>query len=148
MDHIDAHLVVAGPRTNDLYDWVLRNAGPRVSFIGRISEMEVTQWTRASDVVVTMLNPADRCLRVGLANKLFDAMSLGRAAIGTRGTATGDLIEETIMGITCEYDIEDYIYAVSALLDTDAAAGGRNAYEACKSRYNWQIEKRKMLAVF
>jgi len=83
MRRIDGRLILAAPRTNELYGWVGANLPPNVEFRGTLGEAGVIAATRESDLVVSMLNPADRNLRIGLANKVFDAMSVGRAAVGT-----------------------------------------------------------------
>lgn len=148
MDEIDARLIVAAPQTNNLYEWVRDNAGPNVEFYGTVSPEVVWELTRRAGVVVTMLNPEDKCLRVGLANKLFDAMSVGRAAIGTKGTATGDLIVENQTGFVVDYNVGSYIEGVNALLSYDMSVPGYNAYNACVSRFNWKTEAAKLVGVF
>lgn len=144
-------LTIAGPRTNDLYDWVESQAdGEAVTFLGHIDADEVLHKTYESDIIVTMLNPADRCLRAGLANKVFDAMAVGRAAIGTRGTATGDLIAETGMGVVCDYDPDVYVSVARMLLrmPEPGTMMGKNAYYAGKTKYNWNLEAAKLVKVF
>lgn len=144
----DAKLIVAAPRTNNLYEWVRDNAGPNVEFRGTVTPEDVGALTRLAGIVVTMLNPEDKCLRVGLANKVFDAMSVGRAAIGTKGTATGDLIVENQMGLAVDYDFDSYIEGVCRLLTYDLSVPGYNAWNACVSRFNWKTEAAKLVGVF
>lgn len=150
-------LVIAGPRDrHGIYDWLQRDYGRPVGgfddepvmFLGTITEDEVLHETWRSDVVVSMLNPADRCLRVGLANKVFDAMAVGRAAISTRGTATGDLIAETGMGLTPPYNVGMYVAAIRHMLENDIVGMGKNAYYAGKTKYNWNIQAEKLVKVF
>lgn len=149
MTKLTARLMIAGPKTNDLYDWVKRQAdGKRVIFLGHLDEPEVIEKIRHSDIVVSMLNPADRCLSVGLANKVFDSMSIGRAAIGTTGTATGNLIEEVGMGLTTRYNLDSYIDGIHALFSQNLKQLGRRAYEAGKTKYNWQNQAEKLVNVF
>ncbi len=143
----DVRLIIAGPRTNALYEWVRENRSPNMEVYGWLPGVRPT--IRRSSIVVSMLNPADRCLRAGLATKVFDAMAVGRAAIGTYGTATGDLIQENQMGPDITYDEEDFVATVRWLLDeVDLGLLGRNAYDACKRKYNWRTESKKLVSVF
>lgn len=153
-------LTIAGPRDrHGLYDWLKKNYDhppeafeddvPPVIFLGTLPPEDVLLQTYESDVIVSMLDPADKCLRVGLANKVFDAMSVGRAAVGTRGTATGDLIAETGMGLTPPYGIDTYVAAVRHMLRDDTTVQmGLHAYYAGKTKYNWHDEAKKLVAVF
>jgi len=152
MRGIDGRLVISGPRTaHSLYDWLkVGNLPPDVQFLGHITPEKVESIVRESDVVVSMVDPSNKNNRVGLANKVFEAMSIGRPVIATTGTATGNLVTNLRMGITTMYDQDAFAEGVKVLLDGDDLVRlGKNAYDACKNGvWNWQTQAKKFVAVF
>jgi hypothetical protein len=55
---------------------------------------------------------------------------------------------ENQMGLAVDYDIDSYIEGVNTLLKYDLSVPGFNAYNACKKRYNWATESKKLVEVF
>lgn len=150
--HKYAQLFIAGPPTNrKLYEWVRANSdGVGVVFLGHLTPEEVLWQTTKAAIVVTMVNPSNPNNRIGLSNKLFDAMSVGRAAIGTLGTATGDLIATAKMGLTTVYDELAFARGIDTMLsdETDLERLGRNAYDMCVKEFNWTAQAKKLVDVF
>ena len=152
MRGIDGRLVVAGPRTaHSLYDWLkVGNLPPNVQFLGHVTPEKVDFLMCESDIVVSMVDPSNKNNCIGLANKVFDAMSIGRAVIAPLGTASGNIVTNLQMGITTMYDQDAFAEGVKVLLDGDDLVRlGKNAYDACKNGvWNWQTQAKKFVAVF
>jgi len=151
MRGIDGRLVITGPRTaHSLYDWLRAgNMPPNVQFLGdAIEKTEAVM--RESDIVLSMVDPANKNNRIALANKVFDAMSIGRAVIAPLGTANGNIVTNLQMGITTMYDQDAFSEGVRVLLDGDDLVRlGKNAYDACKNGvWNWRTQAKKFVGVF
>jgi glycosyltransferase involved in cell wall biosynthesis len=149
--NIDGRLVIAGPRTkHSFYDWLKTAGGPKVQFLGYVTPEKFEFVMRESDIVLSMVDPANKNNQIGLANKVFDAMTIGRPVIATTGTATGNLVTNLQMGITTMYDQDAFAEGVKTLLGSDDLERlGKNAYDACKNGpWNWQTQAKKFVAVF
>jgi hypothetical protein len=149
-DGLDVDLHIAGPQTpGGLYDWVAKNTSALVTFYGEVSPMNALKILRGCDVSVQMADPLVRINTVGPYNRFFDALSVGRASIGTLGTANGAMIEETRTGIQVPYRSQDFIKGVNTLFDMDPAMVGRRAYETCaEGTLNWREQEKRFLAAF
>jgi len=146
-------LVIAAKKENKkLYDLVERRSKiyNNVNFLGTISCKEVLSLVRKGNAVVHIVNPLDIKNRLGLANKQFEAMVCGRPIITTKGTYAGELVEKLKCGLVIDYDPESVREAIIKLRDNPELCEelGRNALKAAIERYNWDLEKRKLLEVY
>jgi glycosyltransferase involved in cell wall biosynthesis len=123
---------------------------PNIVFLGWISFNEVMSTTKRADVCICMIDPMDPNNRIGLANKLFDAMVCGRPIICTKGTSSGDLTEEEKIGLAIEYTEGALKKAIIKLRDDPKLRErlGRNALRAAINKYNWQNQEKKLLELY
>jgi glycosyltransferase involved in cell wall biosynthesis len=121
-----------------------------VEFIGKISMSKVIPETAKGDVIMCMLNPNNLNNRVGPPNKLFEAMVCGRPVIATKGTYSGDLVEKLQMGLTVDFDKEDFKKAIIKLRDNPKLREeyGKNALNAALNKYNWDVQNDNLLKVY
>lgn len=153
-----ARLTIAGLRTpNSEYDWLKGKygVGPEgafgdepVVFLGKLNSVQSLELLQQSDISIQMADPSMCINRLGPYSRLFDAMAVGRAAIGTKGTANGDLIVENQMGMAVDYDIESFVWGINTLLKYDLSVPGFNAWNASRRKYNWATESKKLVGVF
>jgi glycosyltransferase involved in cell wall biosynthesis len=121
-----------------------------VSFLGRVPFDEVIPMTKKAHVVVCMIDPSDRNNRLGMANKLGEAMVCGRPIICTKGTYSGEVTEKEQSGLVIENRVEALREAIVRLRDEPALREklGRNALMAAITRYNREEQGEKLLALY
>jgi len=147
----DVCFVVAAKKEN-LYDIVEERCMQydNVRFLGSIPFSDVLPQTFAADVVVCMIDPADKNNSIGLANKQFEAMACGRPLITTCGTLVGEITERFNCGLVIGYDARCLVDAVNLLKDDRERCIelGMNALSAAVNVFNWMVEKKKLLEVY
>ncbi len=147
----DWELVIAGPNTpGSLYDWLKKNHWRNVSFQGYMTPQESLSLLQKCDVSVQMANPKSRINQLGPYNRLFDAMAVGRASIGTVGTENGNIISNCRIGLSSMYDMDAYITTVQTLLGNkkELQEMGLRAYKLCVEELNWKAQAKEMVEAF
>jgi glycosyltransferase involved in cell wall biosynthesis len=121
-----------------------------IEFLGKIPMERVIPETVKGDASLCMLNPSNMNNRIGPPNKLFEAMATGRPVIATKGTYSGNLVEELKMGLTVEFDEKSLKNAIIKLRDDPKLREefGKNALKAALGEYNWHIQEKKLLNVY
>jgi len=121
-----------------------------ISFVGRVPFAEVLKITQTSDAVFCMLDPGDINGKIGMPNKLFEAMACGRLIICTKGTYSGDFVEREGTGLAVDYSEAALKEAIVSLRDNRELREnlGRNALRAAVTRYNWTNEEKKLLEIY
>ena len=72
---------------------------PNVDFIGKVPMDEVVPMTKKADVVICIFDPDNKNNKVGMPNKLFEAMVCGRPLISSKGTYLGEFTEKEKCGV-------------------------------------------------
>jgi len=121
-----------------------------VAFLGRVPFDEVIPMTMKADVVFCMFNPGDPNSIIGTPNKLFEAMVCGRPIICTKGTYSGEVTEQEEVGLAVEYTEEALKEAIIRLRDNPELRErlSRNALKAAVTKYNWQKQEEKLIALY
>jgi glycosyltransferase involved in cell wall biosynthesis len=120
------------------------------TFLGRIPFDEVIPMTMKADVVFCMFDPGNPNNVMGTPNKLFEALVCGRPIVCTKGTYSGELVEQEEVGLAVEYNEQGLREAITKLRDTPILREklGRNALKAAISKYNWQKQEEKLLELY
>jgi len=145
------NLILAG-KTEDLY-YQMKEYSKKYSnieFLGTVPTGEILPLTRSSHATFILVDPSSKHYQKTLFNKQFEAMVTGRPIIVTKGTFAGDMTEELKCGITVDYSLESVKKAIITLRDNPALCEelGKNALKAAKDKYNWEVEKKKLLHVY
>jgi glycosyltransferase involved in cell wall biosynthesis len=121
-----------------------------IEFLGIIPMERVIPETAKGDVILCMLNPSNMNNRIGPPNKLFEAMAAGRPVIATKGTYSGNLVEELKMGLAIDFDEKSLKSAIIKLRDDPKLREefGKNALKAALGEYNWKLQEKKLLNVY
>jgi glycosyltransferase involved in cell wall biosynthesis len=148
----DVNCIIAGMGQPD-YVQALREKctkAPNITFLGKVPFKEVLTLTSKADVILCMFDPDDPNNRVGMPNKLFEAMVCGRPIICTKGTYSGEITEQEEVGLTVEYSKEALKEAIIKLRDNPQLREelGRNALQAAISKYNWQKQEEELLGLY
>jgi glycosyltransferase involved in cell wall biosynthesis len=143
--------VIAGKKEN-MYNLIeeLSKKYNNIEFLGSISYDKVVPYTLKSDVILCMINPNDYNNKIASANKQFEAMVCGRPIICTKGTRSGDITEKEKCGLIIEYSKDSLRKGIIKLRDNKDLCKklGRNALNAALNKYNWGIEKSKLLKLY
>jgi len=121
-----------------------------VTFLGKVPFDEVIPMTMKADCIFLMVNPEDLNNRMGLGNKQFEAMVCGRPIICTKGTHSGEVTEQEEAGLVVEYSEQALKEAIIKLRDDSKLRErlGRNALKAAITKYNWQKQEEKLVALY
>ena len=147
----NVQLILAG-KTENLY-YQMKEYSKKYSnikFLGTVPTDEILPLTRSSHATFIIIDPSSKHYQKTLFNKQFEAMVTGRPLIVTKGTFAGRMTEELKCGITVDYNNESVKKAIITLCDNPELRQnlGENALKAAKGKYNWEIEKKKLLNVY
>ena len=146
----DVRLVIGGSKKLAPMVREMAARHPNTEFVGQVPNEEVLPRTLASHAVLTMFDPTYRINKVGLPNKIFEAMVTGRPPIVTKGLMMADLVEREGCGLAVPYTEEGLRGAIERLRDDPRLAErlGRNGLEAARREYNWPHEAEKLVALY
>jgi len=149
-DMPDVRLVLGGSKKLTPIVRAMCAEHPNTPFLGLLPNERVLPLTVESHAVLAMSDPDLRISKVGLSNKMFEAMVTGRPSIVTEGMPMGEIVTREECGLAVPYTKEGFRSAVESLRDDPALAErlGRNALAAAKREYNWGAEKAKLLAIY
>jgi glycosyltransferase involved in cell wall biosynthesis len=121
-----------------------------IEFLGQIPFDEVIPRTLEASVVIDPIDPDSRTEKIGIASKILDAMSCGRPTICTKGTYSAEIVEDLKCGLAVDFSIDAFKDAIIKLRDDPALCEklGRIGLNVSLTKYNWDIEKEKLLKVY
>ena len=124
-----------------------------VEHIPWLSYDRMLEYLAIADVGLALHQPSKRYRMVGKGNgrKMFTYMQVGLPIVGPDFGALGELIREESVGITVDTQDPAQIAAaiVRILRDPDQASEyGDNGRGAIESRYNWALERSKLLQLY
>ena len=146
----NCRFVIAAKKENmDLYREVekLSTNYENVTFLGQIPFDQVIDRTLNANVIIDPIDPTTETEKLGIGNKLLEAMACGRPIICTKGTYSGEIAEESGCGLNVDYDVNSFKDAIIRLRDDPPLWEnlGKNALTASITNYNWGKEKKKLL---
>ena len=145
------NFVIAGKKEN-LYSEIKRLSEKfsNVTFLGAIPYTQVIPTTLNANLVLCLVNPSDINNKIASANKQFEAMVCGRPIICTKDTRSGDITFQEKCGLVIEYHKDHLRNAIIQLRDSPSMCKefGQNALHAAVNKYNWGIEKNKLLSLY
>ena len=149
---LDGVRLIVGGKKEGMY-WEVEKVAKQyknVEFVGTVPSDKILPMTHIADAVLLIIPPPSKYRQETLFNKQFEAMVCGRPIIVTKGTYAGKMTEELKCGITVNYDKESIKRGILLLRDNPKLCEelGKNALKAAKERYNWAIEKEKLLRVY
>ena len=121
-----------------------------IKFLGTIPLKEILPLTRKANATFVIVEPTSKQHQMTVFNKQFEAMVCGRPIIVTKGTYAAKMTEELKCGLTVDYNKKSVREAIITLRDNSKLCEelGKNAFKAAKERYNWDMEKKKLLEVY
>ncbi|MCK5342347.1 MAG: glycosyltransferase family 4 protein, partial [Candidatus Heimdallarchaeota archaeon] len=121
-----------------------------IDFIGRVPFNDVIPMTKKADVVICMFEPNNRNNKVGLPNKIFEAMVCGRPVIATKDIYSGSFVEKNKCGIASVYSKKSLKNSILTLKENPKLCMkyGENALKAGIETYNWEKQAMKLKGVY
>lgn len=129
----------------------LSKQSKNIRFIGFVNPEDVPNYTFAADVLILLFDPNLLDKRLGLPNKIFEAMSAGKPIVVSKGTAGGDLVEKEGSGIAIPYSDTDKLVQVLVELKNNKELYDRlskKSSQLAKEKYNWTIISQKLLELY
>jgi len=131
---------------------VTMNLGDRVRFFDPVPYDVMLRYTAAADVGVIPIVGSCLSYTYAAPNKLFEDMMVGVPVVASDLPDMARVVREERVGtlIGDPTDSASIVSAVRELLDAEEplAQVGARAREAALARYNWDVERPKLVAVF
>lgn len=124
---------------------------PNVHFYGRVDYTQALALSDRADVLFATYDPQIPNHRYSSANKLFEAMMLGKPIIVAHGTGMDRIVEENGSGLVVTYGDRSDLERHLTLLSQDCrlrAALGRRARAAYDTKYSWEREKKRFVDAY
>ncbi|ANF22355.1 glycosyltransferase [Thermococcus piezophilus] len=141
--------IIAGPEYADYKVLFERTKECGVKYIGYVPKSQVISLTLNSSVVYYVFNPKSPLYQIGMPNKLFEAITTGRASIAGKNTDSGRFVEEYKIGIVVTCAEEEIKRALEYLIENPKyiVKFGKRAYSIGR-KYNWELEEQKLLKIY
>lgn len=150
----DANLVLCGPfSSKEYYEEVKPYLNtPKVTYKGILSRKEVVELLKRSYIgVSTLLNVGQYSLIDTLPTKVYEYMAMGIPVIVSDTPFSRKVISKYEFGICVNpEDIKEIANKISFLLKNPDIAKkmGENGRRAVEQRYNWDVEKKKLIDLY
>jgi len=118
----------------------------RVRYLGYLRHDRLLEEMEKADAVIALLNPSNENNRIGTPNRLFEAMAVGTAVLASKGTLSGQIVEEETCGLAIEWSEKGLAEALTVLSDSQKSRRmGQNGRKAAEMRYNWGIMRSRLI---
>jgi glycosyltransferase involved in cell wall biosynthesis len=121
-------------------------ADGRVRFLGYLPHAVMMKEMASSDVVLCLLDPANKNYKVGSPNKLYEAMAVGVPVLTSKDTLSGDIVEREGCGLAIEWSEDRFREAIAQLREPNVRRKmGEAGRKAAESKYNWPVMRDRLL---
>ncbi|OYD17599.1 hypothetical protein CH333_00280 [candidate division WOR-3 bacterium JGI_Cruoil_03_44_89] len=131
---------------------ITKNASKKVKFIGWVPYEQVFQYLREADIGLILLHPTPNyVIAFGRFNKIFEYMAAGLPIVASNFPSLREIIEDIGCGITVNpLNPREIAKTIEYLImhPNNAQKMGENGRKATLKKYNWEIEKERLLSVY
>jgi glycosyltransferase involved in cell wall biosynthesis len=122
----------------------------RIHFLGAVPAKDLISWSASADIGVCTIVGNSDSYRHSMPNKLFEYAMAGLPVVASNYKGMGTFVVEQGFGITCNPTSIPEIAASIRNLQSDSDLRVRLAKNAqlASTKYNWQIEQEKLLAIY
>lgn len=123
---------------------------PNAEFLGEVPYDDVMPLTADANAVLALFDPRHRLNRIGLPNKMFEAMASGRPVVVAEGTHLAEFTREQGVGIVVDYSRGGVREGLVRLRDSPELAEslGRRGLDRALEEFNWGRQERRLLRVY
>ncbi len=125
-------------------------AVPNAEFLGEVPIQEVLPLTSKADAVVALYDPRHKLTRIGLPNKVFEAMVCGRPILVSRGTYLAEFVERNDIGLTIDHSLEGIREGLLRLEGDPLLREhlGRRALKRAAEEFNWERQEEVLAGIY
>jgi len=122
----------------------------RVHFLGAVPAGDLASWSASADVGICTIVGNSDSYRHSMPNKLFEYAMAGLPVIASNYEGMGSFVIKNDFGITCDPTSVSGLAASIKSLQVDSELRKRLSSNAkvASSKFNWQVEQEKLLAVY
>jgi len=151
VENLPVKIVIAG--FGEYEDLVRRlsKTNRQLTFLGYLSHKETLELGKRADLMLLTYDPSYINNRIGLPNKLFEAMACGNLILAPRGTYMGEIVVREKIGIVVNYnDPNEIRQVVESLVDRgekEIQLSRTHAKRLYLEKYNPQAMNREYLRI-
>lgn len=123
-----------------------------VEFVGRVPYEKTLELYNTSDVLFATYDPKIPNHRFSSANKLFEAMMLGKPIIVARSTGMDLLVEKYNLGFVINYGNEDEIEETLKIIESwdkdKKTEFAKHSQEVFNTYFSWDIMEKRLLELY
>lgn len=121
-----------------------------VTYLGILPNEQVLPHTQTAHLVACLFDPEDPLTRIGLPNKVFEAMATGRPTLATTGTYLGTFVTDRRIGAAVRPEPDAIRAQVEGLRDTPGTMRqmGERAYALAQGQYGWSAQETRLLQAY
>lgn len=121
-----------------------------VNFLGLVPFDDVIPMTKKANLVLCIFDPENKNNKVGLPNKVFEAMVCGRPVMVTKDTYSGKFIEDNKCGFSIDYTKDSFKETLIRLSKQPDICEemGENALRNAVENYNWEKQEEKLVHTY
>ncbi|WP_019534266.1 glycosyltransferase family 4 protein [Paenibacillus ginsengihumi] len=117
-----------------------------IAYLGKIPYKQVLELTCHSDALFACYSPQVANHKYSSPNKLYEAMMCEKPIIVCKNTGIDRIVESEEIGLTIDYDQEQFELAIKYLFDNEAVRleMGARARQLYEQQYSWNIMKQRL----
>jgi glycosyltransferase involved in cell wall biosynthesis len=126
--------------------------GGRVHVLPAVPPDDLLQWVASADVSAIPIQPTTLNHRLSTPNKLFESLAVGTPVVASNMPGMAAIVDDSGCGVLVDpTNRESVVAGISKLLDLDPGAMNdlrARCQRAAHERYNWEVESKRLLAVY
>lgn len=120
-----------------------------ITFLGKIPYEEALELYKETDIMFAMYDPSHPNHRYSAANKVYEAMALGKPIIVANNTGMDKIVRSENMGYTIDFSQEDFRNLLLHIENNkeEVLEKSKNAYRAY-SKYSWKEMEDRIIDLY
>lgn len=123
-----------------------------VQFYGVVGYEQALDLARQSDVMIATYDPSIPNHRFSSANKLFEAMALGKPIVVARGTGMDELVEKYGLGRVVEYgsvqELESALEEIKNWTLEEKLSFAKHARQCYDLHFSWELMQQRLIQLY
>jgi len=126
------------------------NLSDKVKFFGPVPSEQLVEWAASADIGICTIVGKTKSYLYAMPNKLFEYTMAGLPVVASNYPDMGAYVADNQMGVTCDPESpQDIRRAINELIsDPELRRQCAQASRVARTKYNWSVEKDKLLAIY